>query len=74
MKDYEHFNLIGHNTFGIDAICRRFVEFDNQEEVTPFLCSLTDDDMPLLILGAGSNLLLTKDFDGTVLHSAIKGV
>ena len=74
MKDYEHFNLIEHNTFGINATCRRFVEFDNEEEVTPFLCSLTDNDLPLLILGAGSNLLLTKDFDGTVLHSAIKGV
>ena len=74
MKDYEHFNLIEHNTFGINATCRRFVEFDNEEEVTPFLCSLTDNDLPLLILGAGSNLLLTKDFGGTVLHSAIKGV
>ena len=74
MKDIANFNLLEYNTFGIDANCRRFVEFENENEVTPFICSLTDDDMPLLILGGGSNLLLTKDYDGTVIHSAIKGV
>jgi UDP-N-acetylmuramate dehydrogenase len=74
MKDFKNFNLIQYNTFGINASCRRFVEFDNDKEVTPFLCTLNEDDMPLLIIGAGSNLLLTKDFEGTVLHSAIKGV
>ena len=74
MKDIANFNLLEYNTFGINANCRRFVEFENENEVTPFLCSLTDDDMPLLILGGGSNLLLTKDYDGTVIRSAIKGV
>ena len=29
---------------------------------------------PFVILGAGSNLLLTKDYDGVVLHSQIKGI
>ncbi len=38
------------------------------------ICSLTEEDMPLLVIGGGSNLLFTGDFDGTVLHSAIKGV
>ena len=27
-----------------------------------------------LLIGAGSNLLLTQDFDGTVVHSALKGI
>ena len=38
-----------------------------------FVRTLTEADRPLLIIGAGSNLLLTRDFTGTVLHSAIKG-
>lgn len=35
--------------------------------------SLTDADKPLLVLGGGSNMLFTADYEGTVLHSAIKG-
>ncbi len=74
MKDFSQYNLKEHNTFGIDATCRRFVEFDKETEIAPFFCSLDDEDLPLLIIGEGSNLLLTGDFDGTVVHSAIKGV
>ena len=35
---------------------------------------LAADDRPLLVLGGGSNLLLTGDFGGTVVHAAIKGL
>ena len=74
MKDIQNFNLGKYNTFGIDATCRRFVEFEKEEEVAPFLCTFDETAEPLLILGGGSNLLLTDNFEGTVLHSAIKGV
>ena len=74
MRDLSHFNLKANNTFGIEAFCRRFVEIESAEEVTPLVCSLTSDDLPLLIIGGGSNLLLTGDFEGTVIKSAIKGV
>lgn len=73
MKDFKNYSLIGHNTFGIDNACRRFVEFDSVDELQDCVRSLTTKDAPLLIVGGGSNLLLTKDFDGTVLHSAIMG-
>lgn len=73
MKDLHDYSLKCHNTFGIDARCRRFIEFCSVEELRSALSTLTDSDKPLLLLGGGSNLLLTADFDGTVLHSAIKG-
>jgi len=73
MKDLHDYSLKGHNTFGIDARCNRFIEFDSVEELQSALGSLTEKDRPLLLLGGGSNLLLTGDFNGTVLHSAIKG-
>ncbi|MBR5440906.1 MAG: UDP-N-acetylmuramate dehydrogenase [Prevotella sp.] len=74
MKDIRNYNLLNHNTFGIDANCRRFIEFSTVSELQAVCNRLTDADQPLLLLGGGSNLLLTGDFDGTVLHSAIKGV
>lgn len=73
MKDIRDYSLKSHNTFGIDAQCRRFIEFSNVEELRSVLNELTENDRPLLLLGGGSNLLLTTDFNGTVLHSAIKG-
>ena len=74
MKDISQYSLLSHNTFGIDAKCRRFVEFSSVSELLQIIGRLTKADEPLLLLGGGSNLLLTADFDGTVLHSAIKGV
>ncbi len=74
MRDISNFNLKAYNTFGIEAVCRRFVEIEKADEVTPLVCSLTSNDLPLLIIGGGSNLLLTGNFEGTVIKSAIKGV
>lgn len=73
MKDIANYSLLGHNTFGIDARCRRFVEFSDVTELQQFMKCLTAADMPLLLLGGGSNLLLTGDYPATVLHSAIMG-
>ena len=73
MKDLLSYDLLPHNTFGIAAKCRRFVEYSSVDEARQLVLSLTPADYPLLILGGGSNLLLTGDYDGTVVHSAIKG-
>lgn len=74
MLDKNNFSLLNHNTFGIDACCHRFVEYSSVEEAQKVVSLLTQEDLPLLILGGGSNLLLTGDYQGTVLHSAIKGI
>mgnify|MGYP000612804493 FL=1 len=73
MKDFYDFNLKEHNTFGIDVKCRRFIEFESVDELLQIVNSLTDADKPLLVLGGGSNMLFTANYEGTVLHSAIKG-
>ena len=73
MKDLTRYSLKSHNTFGMDVKCRRFIEFSSVEELRQALRSLTDADKPLLFIGSGSNILFTKDFEGTVIHSAIKG-
>ena len=73
MTEHFDFDLSKHNTFGIKAACRRFVEFNSEDELYSVIDSLSEQDYPLLLLGGGSNLLLTRDYPSTVLHSAIKG-
>lgn len=74
VKDIKDYNLLSHNTFGINARCSRFIEFASTKEAKEATRLLNDSNMPLLIVGGGSNLLLTKDFNGIVVHSAIKGI
>lgn len=65
-------SLLHYNTFGIDQACRQLLEPTTVDEIKDLLSCLRNE--PLLIIGGGSNLLLTKDFDGNVLHLLIKGI
>lgn len=73
MRDLYDYSLLSHNTFGIDAKCCRFLEYDSVDEAQQVAALLRAEKMPFLIIGGGSNLLLTGDFNGVVVHSAIKG-
>ena len=74
MKDLRDYSLRAHNTFGIDAKCSRFLEYASIPEAQEVARILRDTSTPYIIIGAGSNLLLTKDYEGIVVHSGIKGV
>lgn len=71
-KDY---SLLGHNTFGIDARTAAFVEYSSEAELLEAARMLREGDLPSpwLHIGGGSNLLLTRDWPGAVLHSRITG-
>ena len=71
MKDIANYSLLSHNTFGMDVKAERFVEYDNEEELKALIPTLSGE---VLHMGGGSNLLFKGDFEGTVLHSAIKGI
>ena len=73
MKDFRDYSLKAHNTFGIDAKCSRFLEFEDDFEALDVAKILRKSKMPYIIIGGGSNLLLTKDFEGIVVRSGIKG-
>lgn len=74
MKDFRNYSLLKHNTFGIDALCKRFLEYASVDEAKELVLQLTDSDSPILIVGEGSNLLLQGDYPGTVIHSAMRGI
>ncbi len=72
MQIQPNFSLKAYNTFGIDAKARYFSLFSDTEQ----LQELTTHDARLtnFILGGGSNILFTKDFDGHVLKNDIRGI
>lgn len=73
MELQENVSLKPYNTFGIDVSARAFSLFESQEELKQHL-EVPIADSSLLILGGGSNILLTRDFDGLVLKNEIRGV
>ena len=61
------------NTFGVKSNAERLWTLDSLDDLSEFIKLYSDSRNPL-ILGGGSNVLLTKDVDGDVFHVAIKGV
>lgn len=73
MRDLRNYSLKAHNTFGLEARCSRFLEYETEAEALQVAEILRSSATPYIIIGGGSNLLLTKDFEGIVVHSAVKG-
>ena len=66
--------LKDHNTFGVDAKAKHFASFDSEKKLTELLKDNICRTESLFILGGGSNILLTQDFEGIVLTNKIKGI
>lgn len=71
MKILSNISLKPYNTFGIDVSARRFVQVTSVDELREVLKNVYASE--LFILGGGSNMLLTKDIDQTVIHINLKG-
>lgn len=67
MQIYNNYTLKNHNTFGISVSCSSFAEVESNLELIELLSEQRFKNMQKLILGSGSNILFTKDFDGLVI-------
>ena len=65
-------SLLPYNTFGIDVKSKKFVSVRSTDELKAVLNQ--NQEKRLLVLGGGSNLLLTKDFDGLTLRIENRGI
>ncbi len=74
MQIQENISLRSYNSFGIDAKARYFAGFNDIDELEELLTSNIKHPTSNLILGGGSNILFTKDYDGLVLKNDIKGI
>ncbi|MFW5758675.1 MAG: UDP-N-acetylmuramate dehydrogenase [Bacteroidota bacterium] len=66
-------SLRKYNTFGVEAKTLFFTDVDSVEALSSAL-QQKDQYLPLLILGGGSNILLTRDFEGLTMRINLKGI
>ncbi len=67
-------SLCNHNTFGVEASAHAYLPVTSAGVLEAVQRDAVLADMPRLILGGGSNILLTRDFPGLVLHMENKGI
>ncbi|MEM6517684.1 MAG: FAD-binding protein, partial [Bacteroidota bacterium] len=72
MQIQKNVSLKSFNTFGIDVLAKKFVSVSSVEELQSVL--KTHKNLEKLVLGGGSNMLLTKDVDALVIHLNLKGI
>ena len=70
----EHASLKAHNSFGIEAQARYLAVLRDAAELEGILGAARVRQAPLLVIGGGSNLLLTRDFPGLVLLVQNRGI
>ena len=67
-------SLRAYNTFGVDCRAAQFVRVRSVEQLRELMADPAWRRPARLVLGGGSNLLLTQDFDGLVIKMEIPGV
>jgi len=70
----ENISLKPYNSFGIDVKAKFFVEIFNEDDLAKLFENDLAHKQKLLIVGGGSNILFTQNFDGLVIKMSIKGI
>ena len=70
----ENISLKAYNSFGIDVKARYFAEIFNETDLKTLFETTLVQSQEILVMGGGSNMLFTKDFDGLVVKINIKGM
>ncbi|MCL1933918.1 MAG: UDP-N-acetylmuramate dehydrogenase [Candidatus Azobacteroides sp.] len=74
MRIERNYSLLKHNTFGLDVKTKYFVEYETEADLQKLLCDEFFFSQRFWHIGQGSNLLFLGDFDGIIVHSAIRGI
>lgn len=67
-------SLKAYNSFAVDVAARRFAEAHDDDQVREALAYARQQQLPVLLLGGGSNMLLTADVEALVLRMASRGI
>jgi UDP-N-acetylmuramate dehydrogenase len=71
---HKNISLRNYNTFKVDVNATFLLFIENVSDLEVFSSTEFSHIEPRLIMGGGSNLLFTTDFDGVILHSQIRGI
>lgn len=74
MPLFTDFRLKDHNTFAVDVKSRYFFSATSEIELKQFVSTDIFNNNRHIVLGGGSNMLFTGDFDGVIIHIASKGI
>jgi UDP-N-acetylmuramate dehydrogenase len=74
MQFQNNISLKNLHTFGVDVKAKLFCEITSEEEILQLLESKEYQENESLILGEGSDVLFTKDFEGLIIKDNIKGI
>ncbi len=71
---FSNASLKNYNTFGLDYKANGLVIIKSEEEAVSLVLEHNELIGPVLVLGGGSNILFTGDYNGTILHPEIPGI
>ena len=74
MQIKNDFSLKGFNTFGIDVRAKEFVLVKDHQDLFDLILKRDLTKEKFLMLGGGSNILFTKDFEGLLIKNEITGI
>jgi UDP-N-acetylmuramate dehydrogenase len=74
MKLYENYSLKEVATFHVRTNAKYYTEFSSVEELKEIMGSEVVRSKPYMVLGGGSNLLFTGDYQGVIIRNALKGI
>jgi len=75
IRSYSNYPLQKLHTFGTEASTKYYFEFTETEDLAGFLATNKEwQNLQLLIIGSGSNLLFVNDFPGLIINPNIPGI
>ena len=73
MRISRYVSLKSLNTFGIEVEAKAFATFENGTDLEEIFADESVNQLPQMILGGGSNLLFTKNYEGLILKNNVRG-
>ncbi len=70
----EHVSLLPYNTFHLDVSTRYMAEMEEVSHIKAFFSSAEAEIRPRFILGGGSNVLFTEDYNGLIIRPVLRGI